>query len=165
MDNKVSVYIEIEKGDCIKYEFDKTTNKLEVDRILPDPYVYPYSYGFIENTQAMDGDDLDALIVTETPLKNDARYDVYIIGVLVMEDEKGMDEKVLCVLEEDYERIQNIHDLSNEIKNNIHWFFSKYKSETPNKWSRVHNYEDKDHAVLLFQESKRRFFSADQRTM
>jgi inorganic pyrophosphatase len=165
MDNKVSVYIEIEKGDCIKYEFDKTTKKLEVDRILPDPYVYPYSYGFIENTLAMDGDDLDALIVTETPLKNDARYDVYIIGVLVMEDEKGMDEKVLCVLEGDYERIQNIHDLSNEIKNNIHWFFSKYKSETPSKWSRVHNYEDKDHAVRLFQESKRRFFSADQRTM
>jgi inorganic pyrophosphatase len=116
MDNKVSVYIEIEKGDCIKYEFDKTTNKLEVDRILPDPYVYPYSYGFIENTLAMDGDDLDALIITEIPLKNDTRYDVYIIGVLVMEDEKGMDEKVLCVLEEDHARIQNIHDLSDDAK-------------------------------------------------
>jgi inorganic pyrophosphatase len=82
-----------------------------------------------------------------------------------MEDEKGMDEKVLCVLEEDHARIQNIHDLSDEIKNNIHWFFSNYKTNTPNKWSRVDNYEDKDKAILLFQESKRRFFSADQRTM
>ena len=164
MDNKVSVYIEIEKGGCIKYEFDKTTNKLEVDRILPDPYVYPYSYGFIENTLAMDGDDLDALIVTDNQIKSNAHYDVYIIGALVMEDEKGMDEKVLCVLAEDHARIQNIHDLSDDIKNRIHIFFANYKSDTPNKWSRVHHYVDKSKATLLFQESKRRFFSADQRT-
>ena len=164
MDNKVSVYIEIEKGGCIKYEFNKSTNKLEVDRVLPDAYGYPYSYGFIENTLAMDGDDLDALIITEKPLKNDAHYDVYIIGVLVMEDEKGMDEKVLCVLEEDHAQIQTIDDLSDDIKNRIHWFFSNYKSNTPNKWSVVHHYQDKNRAVCLFQESKRRFFSADQRT-
>ena len=128
MDNKVSVYIEIEKGDCIKYEFDKTTNKLEVDRILPDPYVYPYSYGFIENTLAMDGDDLDALIVTEKTLKNDTRYDVYIIGVLVMEDEKGMDEKILCVMADDAERIQDITDLDDNTKDTINTFFPRINS-------------------------------------
>jgi inorganic pyrophosphatase len=161
MDHPVTVYIEIERGDCIKYEFNKETNKLEVDRILADPYVYPYSYGFIENTLALDGDDLDALIITEKPIKNDAHYSVFIVGVLLMEDEKGRDEKVLCVLEEDYAKIQNIHDLSDDIKNKIHSFFSDYKLNTPNKWSVVHNYEDKEYAISLFQESKQRFYSKE----
>ena len=100
--NKIKVYIEIEQFSNIKYEYDKNSNKLIIDRILDEPFKYPFSYGFIPNTLADDNDELDALIITDKKLVNDAYYDVYIIGCLVMEDEKGMDEKILCVLEEDY---------------------------------------------------------------
>jgi len=152
-DKKIKVYIEIEQNSNIKYEFNKEKNKLEVDRILDKPFAYPYSYGFIPNTKAMDGDDLDILIISNKNIKNDDFYDVYIIGVLIMEDEKGMDEKVLCVLEDDYSVLNNIHNLDDEIKNNIYYFFENYKKNTPGKWSKVIGYQDKDHAIQLYEKS------------
>jgi len=146
---KTRVYIEIEQFSNQKYEFSKETNCLELDRVLPYPYTYPYSYGFIPNTLAMDGDDLDALIITSKPLTRGEIYDANIIGVLVMEDEKGLDEKILCVLPEDSEKIQDIHDLLESDRDNIHWFFSNYKSNTPGKWSNVKGYENRDYAIGL----------------
>ena len=147
---EVPVYIEIEKFSNKKYEFNKTTNELELDRILPYPYFYPHAYGFIPNTLAMDGDDLDALIITEKHLEKDKVYNAIIVGVLIMDDEKGLDEKIICVLREDYETIKDIHDLSEVDRHNIHWFFSNYKSNTPGKWSSVKSYENREHAVLLY---------------
>lgn len=143
------VYIEIEQFSNQKYEFSKKNNCLELDRVLPYPYFYPYSYGFIPNTLAMDGDDLDALIITSKSLTKGETYDTAIIGVLIMDDEKGLDEKILCVLVEDSERIQDICDLSESDRHNIHWFFSNYKSNTPGKWSSVKGYENRDFAVEL----------------
>jgi len=153
MITKVTVYIEIEQHSSIKYEFDKNENKLLVDRILPDSFVYPYAYGFIPNTLAMDGDDLDALIITDKSIKNDTFYDVFIIGVLIMEDEKGMDEKILCVLEEDSTNIQSISDLDKSVLDKIHWFFSNYKKNTPGKWSKVVGFENRDFAEDLYKSS------------
>jgi len=150
MDKSVQVYIEIEQHSNIKYEFDKEKNSLVVDRILPYPYYYPYAYGYIRNTIASDNDELDALIITNTKILNDCDYDAYIIGVLIMEDEKGLDEKVICVLKEDYDTYYDIDTLSNEIKENIHWFFSNYKSKTPNKWSKVYGYKNKEDAIKLY---------------
>ena len=152
-DKKVKVYIEIEQNSNIKYEFNKDENKLEIDRILDKPFVYPYAYGFIPNTKAMDGDDLDILIISDKNIKNDNFYDVYIIGVLIMEDEKGMDEKVLCVLDNDYIAMNNIYNLDDEIKNNIYYFFENYKKNTPGKWSKVIGYCDKDSAIELYEKS------------
>jgi inorganic pyrophosphatase len=68
---KIKVYIEIEKFSNIKYEFNKELNKLCVDRILPYPYFYPYAYGFIPNTKALDGDELDICVLTDIAYKND----------------------------------------------------------------------------------------------
>jgi inorganic pyrophosphatase len=150
MDQKVIVYIEIEKDSNKKYELNKETNKLELDRILPYPYYYPYSYGFIENTLATDNDELDALIITDEKIENDKYYIAYIIGVLIMEDEKGLDEKVLCVLEKDYHHVKSLYDLSYDILENIYWFFTNYKKKTPNKWTIVHDYKDKDYAITLY---------------
>lgn len=153
LDKKVCVYIEIEKDSNEKYELDKKMGELVLDRMLPYPYYYPYSYGFIIHTLASDGDELDALIISDQKIKKNAFYDVYIIGVLVMEDEKGMDEKVLCVFKDDYEKIHDICDLSDEIKDNIHWFFSNYKTKTPDKWSKVSGYENKQTAIKLYEKS------------
>lgn len=151
MDKKVRVFIEIEKDSNEKYEFDKETGGLILDRMLPYPYYYPYSYGFIENTRAMDQDELDVLIISEKKIHKNEYYDALIIGVLIMEDEKGLDEKILCVLEEDYADINDLDDLSNEIKENIYWFFSNYKSKTLGKWSKVIGYEPKNTAIQLYE--------------
>jgi inorganic pyrophosphatase len=153
MNQQVTVYIEIEKDSNMKYELNKEINQLELDRILPYPYYYPYCYGFITQTLAMDDDELDALIITDKKLEKDKYYDTYIIGVLDMSDEKGRDEKILCVLEEDYEKINDLNDLSSEIQNNIHWFFSNYKSKTPNKWSIVDGFRNKESAIQLYKRS------------
>jgi inorganic pyrophosphatase len=147
----VEVFIEIEKFSNQKYEINKTTGELELDRILPYPYFYPYAYGFIPNTLAMDGDDLDALIITETPLKKDNTYKAKIVGVLVMEDEKGMDEKVLCVLNEDSNNINDISDFETDVLDNIKWFFENYKNKTPGKWSIVTGYENREYAIRLYE--------------
>ena len=148
--NKVDIYIEIEQFSNIKYEYNKLTNKLEIDRILNEPYSYPYAYGFIVNTLASDNDELDVLIVTDKYLKNDTCYTAYIIGALYMEDEKGVDEKVLCVLNEDYSTIHNIHDLSEEKKNQVSTFFSNYKNNIEGKWSKVGRFLDKTEATNLY---------------
>jgi inorganic pyrophosphatase len=154
MNQKVQVYVEIEKDSNVKYEMNKSTNELEIDRILPYPYFFPYSYGFIPNTLAMDNDELDVLIISDEKLKNDNFYNVFIIGALIMRDEKGLDEKLLCVLEEDYKIVNDLEKLSNEIKENLHWFFSNYKNKTPNKWSQVYGFESKDKAIDIYNSYK-----------
>jgi inorganic pyrophosphatase len=152
-DYKISVYIEIEKHTNVKYEYCNVSQKLVVDRILPYPYFYPQAYGFIPNTLAPDNDELDVLIITDKHLKNDDIYMVYIIGVLCMADEKGEDNKVLCVLEEDYEKIKDISDLDDKTQDDLIWFFSNYKSLSPGKWSKVTSLEDKDTAYEMYVDS------------
>jgi len=147
---KISVYIEIEKHTNVKYEYCKMQKKLIIDRILPYPFFYPYAYGFVPNTLASDNDELDILIITDTPLKNDKYYTVYIIGVLYMEDEKGEDNKILCVLEDDYKNIKDISDIDDKKQNDIIWFFSNYKSSTPGKWSKVTSLENKEAAYKIY---------------
>jgi inorganic pyrophosphatase len=149
MDKKVVVYIEIEQHSNQKYEVDKTTDQLVLDRVLPYPYYYPYSYGFVENTIAMDADELDALIITNDKIERGNKYTVYIIGVLIMEDENGLDEKIICVLEKDYQYINELSHLPKETLDNIHWFFSNYKTKTLDKWSNVFGYKNKQCAIEL----------------
>jgi inorganic pyrophosphatase len=150
MDSLIKVYIEIEQYSNIKYEYDKTEEKLLVDRILEYPYFYPYAYGFIPNTIGNDNDELDILIITDKKIVNDRYYNVYIIGLLEMSDEKGMDEKVLCVLEEDYDKIYDINCLDEKQKENIFWFFSNYKNNTYGKWSKVMGFQNKEFANNLY---------------
>ena len=154
-DNKVMVYIEIEQFSNIKYEYDKTKQRLEIDRILNKPFVYPYAYGFICGTLASDGDELDVLILTPTavPIPNNNYYNAYIIGGLHMEDEKGKDEKILCVLENDYQIWKDIYDVKQEVKTQISEFFENYKKNTPNKWSKIGGYMDKTDAVNLYKQT------------
>jgi len=150
---KVAVYIEIEKGSNLKYEFNKETMVLELDRVLPPPFFYPYAYGYIVGTKAMDGDELDILILTNKHIPKDSYLDAYIVGVLIMEDEKGMDEKVLCVLEEDVACLKDICDIDSKTLDSIHSFFSTYKSNTPERWSTVSGFRNKTYAMELYKKS------------
>ena len=147
---KINVFIEIEKNTNVKYEFCKTENALIVDRILPYPFFYPHAYGFIPNTIAPDDDELDILVITNKILQKNTYYDVYIIGVLLMEDEQGEDNKVLCVLEEDSNDITNIYDLDDDTKDGIVWFFTNYKTTSPGKWSKVNGFDNKKAAYEMY---------------
>jgi len=151
MDPAFPVYIEIEKGGLIKYEYDKDEGKLIVDRVMPASHPYPYAYGFFSGTLGSDGDELDALIISNSDgIKNDTTYNAYIIGALVMEDEHGMDEKVLCVLGKDYGAMGDIDILSEDIKKTIETFFSTYKLNIPGKWSKTYGYIGKQKAYDLY---------------
>ncbi len=146
--DEVEVYVEIEKHTNVKYEFNKETNQLEVDRILPYPFFYPYAYGFIPGTKAKDEDELDALIISDRPIKNDRVYKATVVGTLVMEDEKGLDEKILTVFSD-----ENATDSINAtMENDIRWFFSNYKNNTKRKWSIIHSFENKEKALELVEE-------------
>lgn len=158
---KVKVYIEIEKFSNIKYEYDKKHNKLCVDRILPYPYFYPYAYGFIPNTIALDNDELDICLITDISYKNDVLLEAYIIGGISMEDEKGMDEKILVVPVNEYDMMLNELEKNNIINDekidNILWFFSNYKNKTKNKWSKVHKVMTQHEAVELYHKCRCRY--------
>ena len=146
MSVKVPVYIEIEKGSNVKYEFNKESKRLEVDRILSGDYVYPHAYGFIPNTLAADGDDLDALIIHDGLLEQGKTYDAYIVDALRMEDEEGMDDKVICIL------VQSTV-IDQRTFAEIEHFFANYKKDTPGKWSRTGGYMGRDAAVALYKAS------------
>jgi inorganic pyrophosphatase len=151
MDSKIKVYIEIEKNSNLKFEYNHKSKKLELDRILKFPFFYPYAYGFALDTKASDGDELDILIITDKIILNDTYYEVYIIGVLIMEDENGLDEKVLCVFEEDYEKINDLSKLDVNVKDKINKFFTNYKDNEKGKWSKVYGFEDKITAIKLYE--------------
>lgn len=149
-ENMIRVFIEIEQFSNVKYEYDKIKKELVIDRILDEPYVYPYAYGFIPNTLAQDNDELDVLIISNKKIKNNTYYDVYIIGCLAMEDEKGLDEKILCVFEEDYDNIKSMDDLDDTIKNKIYSFFENYKKKSIDKWSKVIGFINKELSIDLY---------------
>jgi len=153
MDKKVVVYIEIEKNSNQKFEYNHETQTLELDRVLDYPYVYPYPYGFITNTKAKDNDELDVLIITDKPIQKNEYYEVFVIGVLIMEDENGMDEKILTVFEEDYNNLNNLSDLDSNVKSSIDLFFANYKNKSIGKWSNVYGFEDKKYAIKLYEQS------------
>ena len=138
----------------MKYEFDKQTQSLQVDRILDTSSGYPFAYGFFPNTLADDGDELDVLILRkQNDIRNDRVYPAHIIGALVMEDEKGMDEKVLCVLDDDYAQIQDIKDLDTKTKDEIETFFSTYKLNSPGRWSKTYGFLNHQQATQLYAKS------------
>lgn len=143
-------FIEIEKNSSLKYEFDKSKNKLILDRKLKEPFKYPYSYGFIPNTLAKDGDELDILIISDKKIKNNKLYDISIIGCLIMEDEKGLDEKILTILEEDSDKYNDLNDIDNKILNEIFYFFNNYKKDEKNKWSKALKFVDKKEAINIY---------------
>ena len=156
-DNNVTGYIEIEQFSNIKYEYDTKNQKLKIDRLINDPLVYPYPYGFICGTIAWDGDPLDILIVSPNPVvpvPNDAYYNAYIIGGFYMEDEKGRDDKILVVLENDYEVWKDIDDVNEQVRTELTTFFDNYKKNIPNKFSKTGEFFDKNKAIQFYQETR-----------
>ncbi|QQF51970.1 inorganic diphosphatase [Campylobacter fetus] len=144
--DKLNAVIEIPFGSNIKYEIDKDSGAVVVDRVLYSAMFYPANYGFVPNTLADDGDPADILVLNEYPLQAGSVIPCRLIGVLVMEDEAGMDEKLLAVpvtkIDPRYADIHSIRDLSEATLNRIKNFFETYKLLEPGKWVKVKGFED-----------------------
>ncbi|WP_257937641.1 inorganic diphosphatase [Campylobacter lari] len=139
--NKLNAVIEIPYGSNIKYELDKESGAIMVDRVMYSAMFYPANYGFIPNTLADDGDPIDVLVLNEYPIQAGAVIPCRLIGVLLMEDESGMDEKLLAVpvskIDPRYDSIKSLDDLPKASLDKIKNFFETYKMLEPNKWVKV----------------------------
>jgi len=109
------------------------------------PFVYPTDYGFFENTLGGDGDPLDALVLLEYPLFPGVGVKVRPVAMLVMEDDGGVDEKVLCVQDKDprWQHIQDLKDVPQQTLDEIEHFFTRYKDLEPGKWVKIQGWQDK----------------------
>ena len=138
----VNVIIEVPiGGEPIKYEMDKQAGTLVVDRFLYTPMTYPGNYGFVPHTLSEDGDPIDVLVCNTRPLVPGCVINVRPIGALMMEDDKGLDEKVIAVpsphLTRRYETVHDYTDLPQITLQQIQHFFEHYKDLEPGKWVKV----------------------------
>ena len=125
----VNVFIEIPKGHRNKYEYDKKTGLIKLDRVLYSPFHYPYDYGFIPRTYCEDGDPLDAFVIMDEPTYPGVLIEARPIGMLEMIDSGDKDEKIICVPAEDprFKDIKDIKDIPEHILKEIAHFFEHYK--------------------------------------
>jgi inorganic pyrophosphatase len=165
--NDVNVIIEVPVGgEPIKYEMDKASGTLFVDRFLHTPMRYPGNYGFVPHTLSADGDPIDVLVCNTRAIVPGAVINCRPVGVLIMEDEAGGDEKVIAVpstkLTKRYERIKTVSDLPEITLEQIQHFFEHYKDLEPGKWVKMKAWGDVAEAQKLIVEAIARY-GADKR--
>tara|TARA_B100000745_G_C20139465_1_gene390625 strand:- start:1003 stop:1530 length:528 start_codon:yes stop_codon:yes gene_type:complete len=149
--NDIYVAIEIPANSVpVKYEIDKDMDAVLVDRFMPAPMFYPANYGYIPQTLADDGDPLDVLVLTPTPVNTGSVIRCRPIGILNMSDEAGGDAKLVAVPHEKltpiYKDIQEIDDLDKLVLDQIVHFFENYKKLEPGKWVKVDGWANADEA-------------------
>lgn len=149
--NDINVVIEIPTlSDPVKYEVDKTTGVLSVDRFLTTSMYYPCNYGYVPCTLSEDGDPVDVLVTTPYPLLSGSVIRCRPVGMLQMEDEHGPDAKILAVpvdkLSSIYHNVKTVHDLSPQLVATIRHFFEHYKDLEEGKWVKVRDWEGPDAA-------------------
>lgn len=146
----INVVIEIPQGSGVKYEIDKETGAVVVDRFLFTPMSYPAAYGFIPGTLADDGDPADALVLVPAAIVPGAVIRCRPIGILHMDDEAGSDEKLICVPHSQvhplHGEIETIDDLPNIVRQSIEHFFETYKDLEPGKWVKIKGWGTREEA-------------------
>jgi inorganic pyrophosphatase len=150
----VNVVIEVPiGGEPIKYEMDKDSGALVVDRFLYTAMRYPGNYGFIPHTLSDDGDPCDVIVANTRAIIPGAVMSCRVIGVLLMQDESGGDEKILAVpstkLTKRYEQVENYTDLPDITIQQIEHFFTHYKDLEPGKWVKILRWGDAEEARKL----------------
>lgn len=154
----VMVMVEIPKGSRNKYEFDQERRRFKFDRMLFSAVHYPSDYGFILDTLAGDGDALDALVLVWEPTFPGCIIEARPVGLFKMWDEKGADEKILCVPVSDpmWNYIKSLSDVPPHLLKEIANFFSIYKELEPKKTG-VESWEDRESAIKVIKDSQRRY--------
>ena len=162
MPEDIYVVIEIpQNADPIKYEIDKASGAIFVDRFMATPMFYPCNYGYINNTLSLDGDPVDVLVPTPYPLIPGSVIRCRPVGVLKMSDEAGQDAKLVAVphskLTKQYEHINDVHELPELLKAQIRHFFERYKELEAGKWVKVEGWGDKAEAIAEIEASVVRY--------
>lgn len=161
---EVDVIIEIPL-ECgkVKYEIkiENNISKISVDRFSGTDMVYPCNYGFIPNTLGLDGDPIDALVITPMSLVTGSWIKTRPLGALLMEDDGGIDHKVILVptrkITKAYDEIHSIDDLPHNILNRIVHFFSHYKDLEDGKWVNIKGWSGVADAVAILEDGFSRF--------
>lgn len=158
----MNAIIEIPENGVVKYEINKETGLLKVDRILHAPMAYPANYGYFPGTLGDDGDPLDCVVVCNAPLHPGVLIEVRPIGVLLMEDQAGFDEKIICVpldrIDPYYKDTNDVKKLPAILRSKIEYFFQHYKDLQPNSWSKVIGWGDLETADKCIMESIDRYW-------
>jgi inorganic pyrophosphatase len=160
--NDVNVIVEIPKdADPVKYEVDKATGAIFVDRILSTPMRYPCNYGYIPHTLCGDGDPADVLVILPLPLVPGSVIRCRPVGVMMMQDEAGSDEKLIAVpvdkVFNGYSHVHDIGQVSQHWLDRIGHFFQHYKDLEPGKWVTISGWGDADQARKIVLDSIQRF--------
>ncbi len=160
----INVIIEVPMGsDPVKYEMDKESGAIFVDRFIGTSMSYPCNYGFIPHTLSDDGDPVDCLVISQFPVIPGAVIACRPIGVLLMEDESGKDEKILCVpvekLDPSYKDLTSYEDLPEAFINRITHFFEHYKDLESGKWVKVTGWDGVAKSCQLIDEAIKRLNS------
>ena len=166
--NDVNVIIEIPmNSEPVKYEVDKDSGEITVDRILTTPMRYPCNYGYIPHTLCGDGDPLDALVMMPFPLIPRCVINCRPIGMLEMEDEAGTDEKLIVVPNNKvsplYRNIDSVRELPEPIREQIAHFFEHYKDLEKGKWVKLKGWHGPKDATRAINDSIERFNSAKKK--
>jgi inorganic pyrophosphatase len=163
----VNVVIEIPRGSNVKYEMDEATGFVFVDRFLYTPTYYPFNYGFVPQTEAEDGDPLDVLVVTEEPVYPMSVIRSRPIGVLMMEDEKGPDAKIVAVpdrnVDPNYSGIEDVRELPAFTRKQIEHFFTHYKESEPGKFVKVEGWKNQKSAKAFVKDASERYWAREKK--
>lgn len=154
---EVNVFIEIPQGSYIKYEIDEESGVLMADRFHYTAMGYPFSYGFVPHTHGEDGDPIDVMVISTYPLYPGISIAARPIGMLEMEDEEGIDTKIIAVPTKKIDpfnaHIEDIGDVDDATKNKIKHFFDHYKELEPNKWVKSKAFLNKEAAYEAIKKS------------
>jgi len=155
----VNVVIENAKGSSNKIEYDKDDKVFKLDRVLYSAVFWPFDYGFVPQTWHEDEDPVDVVLLTTYPTFPGCVVEARPIGLLLMEDEKGLDDKVIAVPVKDprFSHINSVEDLPSHLKKEIKEFFETYKRLEPGKWVKVKEWKGKEVAIETIKKAAERY--------
>lgn len=158
----IKVLIEIPAGSAVKYELDEETLEMTVDRLMPTAMSYPVNYGLIKETHGEDGDALDALVFISQPVMPGVVIKCKIIGVLEMEDEEGIDHKIVCVpaktkIDPICGAWESLDDIPEATRRQIRHFFEHYKDLEEGKWVKLKEWKGTEEATAILKAAQDRF--------
>jgi len=158
-DQTIHILVEIPAGSNVKYEQDESNGRIYVDRFVPTAMFYPENYGAIEGAKGKDGDLLDALLLTSQPIMPGMWMKARVIGMLEMEDEEGIDHKLICVPEKTKQDIvcgswQDLSDVPQYRLDKIKHFFEHYKDLEKDKWVKINAFVGKADAAKELEEAQ-----------
>ena len=162
MSDTIKVLIEIPEGSTVKYELDEETHEMTVDRLMPTAMGYPVNYGLVEGTLGEDGDALDCLVFISQKVVPGVVIKCKIIGLLEMEDEEGIDHKLVCApaktkIDPICGAWESLDDVPEPTRKKIRHFFEHYKDLEPEKWVKLKEWKGVEEAEKILEAGKRRF--------